>query len=64
MSICMVQVLRGTPEKKQEKLMGIAQMKEIYEAHKVKYPGFGITKDVIYVPIRPMHYKGLWWQVQ
>ena len=44
--------------------MAIAQMKEIYEAHKVKYPGFGIAKDVIYVPIRPMHYRGLWWQVQ
>lgn len=64
MSICMVQILKGTPEKKQEKLMGIAQIKEIYEAHKARYPGFGIAKDVIYVPIRPMHYKGLWWRVQ
>ena len=60
----MVQVLRGTPEKKQEKLMAIAQMKEIYEAHRVKYPGFGIANDVIYVPIRPMHYRELWWRVQ
>lgn len=60
----MVQVLRGTPEKKQEKIMGIAQIKEIYEAHKARYPGFVIAEDVIYVPIRPMHYKGLWWQVQ
>lgn len=60
----MVRILRGTPEKKQEKIMTIAQIKEIYEAHKVKYPGFGIAKDIIYVPIRSMHYRGLWWQVQ
>lgn len=60
----MVRILRGTPEKKQEKLMAIAQMQEIYEAHKVKYPGFVIARDIIYVPIRLMHFRGLWWRIQ
>lgn len=64
MSICTVQILKGTPEKKQEKLMAIAQMQEIYEAHKVKYPGYSIADDIICVPIRLMHFRGLWWQVQ
>lgn len=60
----MVRILRGTPEKKQKKIMTIAQIKEIYEAHKVKYPGYSIADDIICVPIRLMHYRGLWWRIQ
>ena len=63
MSMYFAKVSNKNIVEKCEQFKAVKEVEHMYKHRGIKYCGTVIGNDVILLPIRPMHFRNMWWAV-
>lgn len=46
-----------------EQFKAVKEVEHMYKHRGIKYYGTVVANDVLLLPIKPMHYRNMWWRV-